>query len=203
MRKGISSFCGVVYERMGCSVRNGDVRQASCSRSFQDSCIWWEVSQLSDGLARYCNYGKRNSEVSLVAFETVEGGTKCIYYIKRDVVFLVSPGYVWYIYSVINLSFAWLNRQLFVHKSEGLQSLDPNQPDLFSSCLPDNAVEMEEAREITVQTITREMVENKKWERNNRSGRSSRTWKGGHRTRRHRPGTIQEDWWGSNPCSGT
>ena len=25
MRKGISSLCGVVHERMGCSVRNGDV----------------------------------------------------------------------------------------------------------------------------------------------------------------------------------
>ena len=25
MRKGISSLCGVVHERMGCSVKNGDV----------------------------------------------------------------------------------------------------------------------------------------------------------------------------------
>lgn len=38
---------------------------------------------------------------------------------------------------------AWLNRQLFGHKSEKLPSLDSNQPDLFGDFLPDNADELE------------------------------------------------------------
>ena len=63
---------------------------------------------------------------------------------------------------------AWLNRQLFGHKSEKLPSLDSNQPDLFGDCLPDNADELEKAREAAVQAITKETVENKKRERNNR-----------------------------------
>ena len=63
---------------------------------------------------------------------------------------------------------AWLNRQLFGHKSEKLPSLDSNQPDLFGDFLPDNAAELEKAREVAVQTITKETVESKKRERNNR-----------------------------------
>lgn len=43
-----------------------------------------------------------------------------------------------------------------------LPSLDSNQPDLFGDCLPDNAAELEKAREAAVQTITKETVENKK-----------------------------------------
>ena len=61
---------------------------------------------------------------------------------------------------------AWLNRQLFGHKSEKLPFLDSNQPDLFGDFLPDNAAELEKAREAAAQTITKETVENKK--RNNR-----------------------------------
>ncbi|MFR1135274.1 MAG: IS66 family insertion sequence element accessory protein TnpB [Bacteroides xylanisolvens] len=60
-----------------------------------------EVAQLSDGMARSCHYGGRNPGISRAAFETSEGGTKCIYRIKIDVVFLVCPGYILYIYSVI------------------------------------------------------------------------------------------------------
>ena len=60
---------------------------------------------------------------------------------------------------------AWLNRQLFGHKSEKLPSLDS---DLFGDFLPDNAAELEKAREAAVQTITKETVESKKRERNNR-----------------------------------
>lgn len=63
---------------------------------------------------------------------------------------------------------AWLNRQLFGHKSEKLPSLDSNQPDLFGDFLPDNAAELEKACEAAAQTITKETVENKKRERNNR-----------------------------------
>lgn len=63
---------------------------------------------------------------------------------------------------------AWLNRQLFGRKSEKLPSLDPNQLDLFGDCLPDNAEEMAEARKMAVETITKETVDNKKRERNNR-----------------------------------
>lgn len=63
---------------------------------------------------------------------------------------------------------AWLNRQLFGHKSEKLPSLDSSQPDLFGDFLPDNAAELEKAREAAVQTITKETVESKKRERNNR-----------------------------------
>ena len=60
---------------------------------------------------------------------------------------------------------AWLNRQPFGHKSEKLPSLDSNQPDLFGDFLPDNAAELEKAREVAVQTITKETVESKKRER--------------------------------------
>lgn len=57
---------------------------------------------------------------------------------------------------------AWLNRQFFGHKSKKLPSLDSNQTDLFGDFLPDNAAELEEAREVAVQTITKETVESKK-----------------------------------------
>lgn len=63
---------------------------------------------------------------------------------------------------------AWLNRQLFGRKSEKLSSLDPNQPDLFGDCFSDNAAEIAEFREIAVETITKETVETKRRERNNR-----------------------------------
>jgi len=45
---------------------------------------------------------------------------------------------------------AWLNHQLFGHKSEKLPSLDSNQPDLSGDCLPDNAAEVEKVREAAV-----------------------------------------------------
>lgn len=63
---------------------------------------------------------------------------------------------------------AWLNRQLFGRKSEKLPSLDPNQLDLFGDCLPDNAAEIAEAHEVAVETITKDTLESKKRERNNR-----------------------------------
>ena len=108
MRKGISSLCGVVHERMGCSVRNGDVfifigssRKLMKLLHAEDGGLVMYVAQLSDGMARSCHYGGRNPGISRAAFETSEGGTKCIYRIKIDVVFLVCPGYILYIYSVI------------------------------------------------------------------------------------------------------
>ena len=115
MRKGISSLCGVVHERMGCSVRNGDVfifigssRKLMKLLHAEDGGLVMYVKRLeaghfkvSDGMARSCHYGGRNPGISRAAFETSEGGTKCIYRIKIDVVFLVCPGYILYIYSVI------------------------------------------------------------------------------------------------------
>lgn len=39
MRKGISSLCGVVHEKMNSEVKNGDVCETSGSRSLQTAQI--------------------------------------------------------------------------------------------------------------------------------------------------------------------
>ena len=124
MRKGISSLCGVVHERMGCSVRNGDVfifigssRKLMKLLHAEDGGLVMYVKRLEAGHFkvpeydeksrsylmewRSCHYGGRNPGISRAAFETSEDGTKCIYRIKIDVLFLVCPGYILYIYSVI------------------------------------------------------------------------------------------------------
>ena len=62
---------------------------------------------------------------------------------------------------------AWLNRQLFGRKSEKLAAYDPNQLNLFSNQLPENAAEIIEARDKAVESI-KETAEEKKRERKNR-----------------------------------
>ncbi len=63
---------------------------------------------------------------------------------------------------------AYLNRQLFGRKSEKLQPYDPLQLDCFADRLPENAQEIEDAREQAVETITREVAVDKKQARKNR-----------------------------------
>ncbi|UVR73618.1 IS66 family insertion sequence element accessory protein TnpB [Bacteroides xylanisolvens] len=125
MRKGISSLCGVVHERMGCSVRNGDVfifigssRKLMKLLHAEDGGLVMYVKRLEAGHFKVPEYDEKSRSypmewrdlvimvegirgISRAAFETSEGGTKCIYRIKIDVVFLVCPGYILYIYSVI------------------------------------------------------------------------------------------------------
>ena len=43
---------------------------------------------------------------------------------------------------------AWLNRQLFGRKSEKLAPFDPNQLDLFSGQVPENASEIKGAHDV-------------------------------------------------------
>lgn len=62
---------------------------------------------------------------------------------------------------------AWLNRQLFGRKSEKLPPFDPNQLDLFSGQVPENASEIKEAHDIAVEAI-KETAEDRKRERKNR-----------------------------------
>ena len=62
---------------------------------------------------------------------------------------------------------AWLNRQLFGRKSEKLAAYDPNQLNLFSGQMPDNASEIMAARDKAVESI-KETAEEKKRERKNR-----------------------------------
>lgn len=62
---------------------------------------------------------------------------------------------------------AWLNRQLFGRKSEKLAAYDPNQLDLFSGQLPENATEIMEARDKAVDSLPETTVERKR-ERKNR-----------------------------------
>lgn len=62
---------------------------------------------------------------------------------------------------------AWLNRQLFGRKSEKLAAYDPNQLDLFSGQLPENATEIMEARDKAVDSLPETTAERKR-ERKNR-----------------------------------
>ena len=62
---------------------------------------------------------------------------------------------------------AWLNRQLFGRKSEKLAPFDPNQLDLFSGKVPENALEIKEAHDIAVEDF-KETAEDRKRERKNR-----------------------------------
>lgn len=62
---------------------------------------------------------------------------------------------------------AWLNRQLFGRKSEKLAPFDPNQLDLFSGQVPENATEIKEAHDIAVESI-KVTPEDRKRERKNR-----------------------------------
>ena len=61
----------------------------------------------------------------------------------------------------------WLNRQLFGRKSEKLAPFDPNQLDLFSGQVPENALEIKEAHDIAVESV-KETAEDRKRERKNR-----------------------------------
>ena len=47
----------------------------------------------------------------------------------------------------------WLNRQLFGRKSEKLAPFDPNQLDLFSGQVPENALEIKQAHDIAVESV--------------------------------------------------
>ena len=62
---------------------------------------------------------------------------------------------------------AWLNRQLFGRKSEKLAAYDPNQLDLFSGQLPENATGIMEARDKAVDSLPETNAERKR-ERKNR-----------------------------------
>lgn len=62
---------------------------------------------------------------------------------------------------------AWLNRQLFGRKSEKLAAYDPNQLDLFSGQLPENASGIMEARDKAVDSLPETTAERKR-ERKNR-----------------------------------
>ena len=62
---------------------------------------------------------------------------------------------------------AWLNRQLFGRKSEKLAAYDPNQLDLFSGQLPENATGIMEARDKAVDSLPETTAERKR-ERKNR-----------------------------------
>jgi len=62
---------------------------------------------------------------------------------------------------------AWLNRQLFGRKSEKLDPFDPNQVDLFSGQVPENASEIKQVHDIAVEAV-KETPEDRKRERKNR-----------------------------------
>ena len=62
---------------------------------------------------------------------------------------------------------AWLNRQLFGRKSEKLAAYDPNQLDLFSGQLTENATGIMEARDKAVDSLPETTAERKR-ERKNR-----------------------------------
>lgn len=62
---------------------------------------------------------------------------------------------------------AWLNRQLFGRKSEKIAPFDPNQLNLFTEQVPDNATEIMEARDKAVESV-KETTEDRKRERKNR-----------------------------------
>ena len=62
---------------------------------------------------------------------------------------------------------AWLNRQLFGRKSEKLAPFDPNQLDLFSGQVPENALEIKQAHDIAVEAVM-ESAEDRMRERKNR-----------------------------------
>lgn len=125
MRKGISSLCGVVHERMGCSVRNGDVfifigssRKLMKLLHAEDGGLVMYVKRLEAGHFKIPEYDEKSRSYPMEWRDLVimvEGirespgqrlrrlraERKCIYRIKIDVVFLVCPGYILYIYSVI------------------------------------------------------------------------------------------------------
>ena len=48
---------------------------------------------------------------------------------------------------------AWLNRQLFGRKTEKLAPFDPNQLDLISGQVPENALEIKQAHDIAVEAV--------------------------------------------------
>lgn len=58
----------------------------------------------------------------------------------------------------------WMNRQLFGRKSEKLAPFDPNQLDLFSGQVPENALEIKQAHDIAVESV-KETAEDRKRER--------------------------------------
>ena len=62
---------------------------------------------------------------------------------------------------------AWLNRQLFGRKSEKLPIIGPNQLDLFSGMLPENAQQITDARDGAVEKIVK-TKEERRQERKNR-----------------------------------
>ncbi len=62
---------------------------------------------------------------------------------------------------------AWLNRQFLDRKSEKLAAYDPNQPSLFEDEFLSYAVEVQQARDEAVASITKS-VQDKKQERKNR-----------------------------------
>jgi len=62
---------------------------------------------------------------------------------------------------------AWLNRQLFGRKSEKLAPFAPNQLDLFSGQVPENASEVKQAHDIAVEDI-KETAKDRKREHRNR-----------------------------------
>ena len=61
---------------------------------------------------------------------------------------------------------AWLNRQLFGHKSEKLPIIDPNYPDLFSGILPENAQQIADAHDEAVEKITKTKEERRQEKKN-------------------------------------
>jgi len=122
MRKGISSLCGVVHERMGCSVRNGDVfifigssRKLMKLLHAEDGGLVMYVKRLEAGHFKVPEYDEKSRSYPMEWRDLVimvEGirespGQRLRrlraerYRIKIDVVFLVCPGYILYIYSVI------------------------------------------------------------------------------------------------------
>lgn len=61
---------------------------------------------------------------------------------------------------------AWLNRQLFGRKSEKLNVIDPNWPDLFAGMYPEDAQQTAEARDEAVEKITKTKVDRKREKKN-------------------------------------
>ena len=61
---------------------------------------------------------------------------------------------------------AWLNRQLFGRKSEKLPIIDPNYPDLFAGMLPENAQQITEAHDESVEKIVKTKEERSQEKKN-------------------------------------
>ena len=61
---------------------------------------------------------------------------------------------------------AWLNRQLFGRKSEKLPIIDPNQLDLFSGMLPENAQQIANAHDEAVEKIVKTKEERRQEKKN-------------------------------------